>query len=934
MICQRSLHGIFLAGCLALASSAVQVASSVSSSRIAALDAYGKLPLSFEANQGQAGPEVRYLARGDGYAILLADSGAIVSLRSKGNSHDDVVRLELMGASSDLTASAAEPLPGRVNYFVGRGPSDWRRNIPTYARVQYRGVYPGVDLVYYGNRRQLEYDFVVSPHADPSRIRLRFAGARRVRLNRDGSLTVIGRRGEIVFHAPTIYQERSGERPAPVDGRLVLFRDNTAGFALGRYDRDRTLVIDPVLAYATYLGGGNRETGAAIAVDSSGSAYVTGQASSANFPTTAGAYEPTKPPMAGSSAFVTKLNPDGTALVYSTYLGGAGLGVADRGTGIAVDTAGNAWVTGVANSTDFPVTSGALKSSGPGLFVTKLNATGTGLVFSTYLNGLPATGIEDAAIPAIALDTTGNAYVTGTGAKDPGTPGAFQTTNHGGNSFITKLGSSGKEIYYTYLGGSSEDITTAIAADPAGNAYVTGETLSKDFPVTPGAFQSATKALGTVFVSKINPAGSALVYSTYLGGSKEDVGWGIAIDAGGNAYIVGGASSPDFPYTVGAFQGSSNAQGGSFIAKLNPTGTALGYAAFLFKETDSANRAGSIAVDGVGNTYVTGEACCGWPNTQDAFQPHTVNGGGFLTILNAAGNGLLYSSFLGGLIGDSGSAVTLDSGGNAYIIGSAHSANFPVTPGAFQPKNGSPSSNAFIVKFTSGLFSTANAATYLPGQPLAPDSIATSFGVHLSSPNPDGTQGTTINIVDSTGATIPITTLFYVSPTQINFLVPAGVATGTAEIQVVAADGTRTAGPIRIATVAPGIVTADGKLAVGAAIHVDPQGNQTSQLIAQYDSATKTFSAVPIHLDQVESPGSATYLTLYGTGIRNAPLSQVKINMGGQTISPVYAGAQGQFPGEDQINFTIPKALANAGDVTITLTAAGVTSNTVHVTIQ
>src|SRR5438046_915685 len=541
---------------------------------------YGKLPLDFEANQGQTHQDVRSLARGAGYSLYLTAGEAVLvltkpnpdakrDLRSTPERRGTqprgtpvVVRMSLVGAAPKPPVSGLDELPGKANYLIGKDPAKWRTNVPTYAKVHYRAVYPGIDLVYYGNQRQLEYDFVVAPGADPNRIVLGFQGAERLEINAEGEL-VLHAAGEVIRQrVPVIYQEINGVR-TKIEGRYVLKDAHRVGFQVAAYDQNRPLVIDPTLVYATYLGSSGWDYGSGIAVDAAGSAYVTGSTSSADFPT-ANALQAAK---AGfQNAFVTKLNPTGSALVYSTYLGGSG---GDGGTGIAVDTAGNAYVTGSTRSIDFPTVNPLQAAYGGDgdAFVSKLDAAGSALLYSTYLGGSGS----DAGC-GIAVDTCGNAYVTGeTRSTDlPTTPGAIQTTYGGscmtcvGDAFVTKLDATGSALVYsTYLGGSSGDEGLGIAVDAAGSAYVTGGTGSADFPTTAGAFQT-TYGGGDAFVTKLNATGTALVYSTYLGGSRGDGGFGIAVDAAGSAYVTGSTNSTDFPTTPGAIQ--TTYSGGGFVA--------------------------------------------------------------------------------------------------------------------------------------------------------------------------------------------------------------------------------------------------------------------------------------------------------------------------------------------------------------------------------
>ncbi len=746
---------------------ASQATNSAAAKKAQLAQAYGKLPLSFEANQGQADKNIRFLSSGGGYSLSLTDSSAVLTLTKPGASNartgpaigngprpafmegagkTDIIRMDLAGANRAIRVTGMDPLPGTANYFIGNDPAKWLSGVPTYAKVEYSSVYPGIDLVYYGSQRQLEYDFVVAPGADPGPIRLQFAGAKALELTADGDLTISAANGEIAFHKPVIYQVKDGLR-RPVDGQFALLTKNTIGFTLGSYDHSMPMVIDPMLAYSTYLGGSLSDGANGIAVDSSGNAYVVGTTFSTNFPVTTGAFQSANnEPANFQCVFVSKLNPTGTALVYSTYLGGSGNPgdhaiYGDVGIGIAVDSSGDAYVTGDADSTNFPVTAGAFQTVNnctklyvQNAFVTKLNPAGTALVYSTYLGGSSqdyGTGI--------VVDGSGNAYVVGTAhsMNFPITAGAYQVTfladyTDGWNdAFVTKLNPTGTALVYsTYLGGSLYGAQgTGIAVDSSGNAYVTGSAASTDFPITAGAFQTVNNAAAgagpqtvayNVFVTKLNPTGTGLVYSTFLGGSIDDYGAGIAVDSSGDAYVTGQSWSSDYPVTGNAFQPTNNAYANdafnAFVTKVNPSGTGLVYSTFLGgtglpSQSDNSSGAGdtgdAIAVDSSGDAYVTGSAISSnFPTTSDAFQ--TVNNAAghltpiginaFVTELNPGGSTLLYSTYLGGSIQDYGLGIALDKLGGIYIAGQASSTNFPVTGGAYQPAFAGGDSDAFIAK--------------------------------------------------------------------------------------------------------------------------------------------------------------------------------------------------------------------------------------------
>ncbi len=708
--------------------------------RIRLSEGYGRLPLSFEANHGQTNARVKFLSRGPGYSLFLTSTDAVFALRQGSGTGGEgrgergegprridpqsqvpnpqslsVVRMKVIGANSRPRITGLQELPGKVNYFKGNDPTKWRTNISTYAKVEYRDVYPGVNLVYYGNNRQLEYDFVVAPGADPTAIKIAFEGADKIETNTQGDLVLRIAGGELRFHKPLVYQEVAGIRHY-LAGDYVLnpqsaiphskFRNPhspVVGFHVAAYDATKLLVIDPVLSYSTYLGGNSGDSGLGIAVDTAGNAYVTGYTGSPDYPVTSGSFNQS---LIGFDAFVTKLNPEGSALVYSTYLGGHTF---NEATAIAVDSRGNVYVAGDTTSLDYPITPGAFQPTygggGSDAFVTKLDPTGSALVYSTYLGG---TGVDFGR--GIAVDATGSAYVTGY-TNYPGFPttaGAFQR-NFGGidDAFVTKVNPAGSAlIYSTYLGGSSTDIGTGVAVDAAGDAYVTGGTTSYDFPTTPGVFQSGYGGgvYYDAFVTKLNSEGSGLIYSTYLGGGGGEWAAGIAVDAAGNAHVTGASFSPDFPTTPGAFQvalGSVTCYGylcpDAFVTKLNPEGSALVYSTYL-GGINQDNGYG-IAVDAAGNAYVTGTTSSpDYPITPGAFKLSSGIGfDTFVTKLNPEGSALVYSTYLGGNIFDVGSATAVDVAGNAYVAGSTSSLDYITTPGAFQQAS-SGNSDVFVTK--------------------------------------------------------------------------------------------------------------------------------------------------------------------------------------------------------------------------------------------
>jgi Beta-propeller repeat len=649
-----------------------------------ALRNYGRLPLVFESNQGQADPSVKFLARVKGGTLFLTDREAVLAPRGAAP-----VRMRLVGAGKPQAIHGLEPTGGISNYFIGNDPAKWRTNIPHYGRVEYKSVYAGVDVVYYGNPQTLEYDLVVAPGADARAIQVEYEGVKSLRVDGEGDLVLQTASGELRQKRPRAYQETAAGR-VDVEVGYRLKAGRRIGFELARYDARRRLVIDPVVLYSTYLGGNGDDPGNAIAVDASGNAYVTGSTTSTNFPTTL----PLQGSYGGSTdVFVTKINALGSGRFYSTYLGG---NADDEGLGIAVDNAGNAYVTGFTSSTNFPIANPFQASHGGGtydVFVTKINSAGSAPVYSTYLGG---SG-DDFGF-GIAADSSGNAYVTGhTASTNFPTTNPIQASNGGiTDAFVTKINSNGSGRFYsTYLGGTGDDRGRSIAVDSTGNAYVTGWTSSADFPTTSpmqGAFGGGTDA----FVTKINSNGSGRFYSTYLGGSGSEIGFGIAVDGSGNAYVAGRTDSSNFP-TTNPLQISNGGATDVFVTKLNAAGSSRVYSTYLGGSGSDLGQ--GIAVDGAGNAFVTGyTSSTNFPTTS----PLQVSNGGsldaFVTKINAAGSARVYSTYLGGSGDDEGFGIAVDGSGNAYVTGPTGSTNFPTT-NPIQGTNGG-STDAFVLSIS------------------------------------------------------------------------------------------------------------------------------------------------------------------------------------------------------------------------------------------
>lgn len=678
---------------------------------------YARLPLGFEANRGQTAPQVKFLCRARGYTMFLTQSARLVVSvpqppRTVGELHwvslrgstgrnpgtTDVLQLRPLGANPAPRVDGVEELFGKANYFVGNEPKRWRRDVPRFRKVRYRNLYPGIDLVFYGTQRLLEYDFVVRPGADPQVIRLAVDGACSVGPAENGDLVLQLRGCELRLRRPTAYQEIRGHRRR-VSARFAVApgRESVIRFQLGRYDSTRPLIIDPVLVYSTYLGGSVEDEARGLVVDEALNVYVVGTTKSMNFPL-AGSSQAGR---GGIEAFITKLDYGGTRLLYSTVLGGTG---DDFGWTIDVDSQGNAYVAGDTYSSDFPLKNalpGQRTRPGPvAAFVTKLNSFGNALLYSTYLGGSGADGGGKGGSMGIAVNGEGEAYVTGTtNSQDfPTTDKAVQS-HAGGTSedaFVAKLSASGAELVFaTYLGGTASDEGRSIGVDTSGNAYITGVTSSTDFPVSSGAEQSVLQGPTDAFVTKLAANGATLSYSRYLGGGLQDEAKDVAVDAVGAAYVTGFTSSADFPLRrefdayLGAQGSFDDAYPDAFVTKLSPSG-AVEYSTYL--GGSGWDVGWGIAVDPRGHAFVTGGTerwASAPPPVPDPFPlrnelagPAGTSRDGFLVKFDPTGSTLIYSTILGGTMTDEGIGVAADGKLGAYVAGYTDSLDFKPARGA------------------------------------------------------------------------------------------------------------------------------------------------------------------------------------------------------------------------------------------------------------
>ncbi len=668
-------------------------------------------PLSFERNEGQAAREFDYLARGRRYTVLVNRESATVLLPNKRNSNysTSAVRIRLLDTRPGATTRASEPLQTRTNYLIGNDPRHWNTNVPTYGRVAYQRVYPGVDLVYYGKNGELEFDFAVAPGADPRAIHLTLEGAE-ASATSNGDLVLRANGMRIMLCKPRLYQFADSQKRS-VEGRYAIDQHNRVSFVIGNYDKTKKLVIDPVLAYSMMIGGGWPDSGGAVAVDSAGYTYIAGNTLSANFPVTPAAFDSScgtdtvcnQYSKNGShfryqDIFVAKLTSRGTR-VWVTYLGGS---ADDTASGIAVDGNGYAYVGGYTNSSDYPASplGGAPPKQTPFAFVTKLNPVGSSIIYSVrFCSQCTAAGIT--------VNSAGETFVAGgTSGSFLATSNAFQGTARGGtDGFVAKLNAAGTSLVYgTFLGGSLDDTVSAITVDGSGNAFVAGFTGSSDFPTTPGTYESSATSPPSLFVTRLNSSGSGLAFSTFFSGPGPGGGIsGIAIDGTGNTYVTGNSSSRgQFPTTPGAYQQTHHSLFDAYVTKFDPQGAQLVYSTLLGGgATDGAT---SIVVQN-GEAIVTGNTGSGdFPTTENGFQ--RVNRTNhrftcFITKLNATGSALRYSSFLGGSNDSICTSAALGPFGNVYVTGWTGDNDFPTTPGAFRTAVGQfDGANTFAAQIT------------------------------------------------------------------------------------------------------------------------------------------------------------------------------------------------------------------------------------------
>jgi Calx-beta domain/Beta-propeller repeat len=960
----------------------------------------GPMPMTFEPNQGQADAAVKFLARGRGYGLFLTPTETVLVLAPAEpgrvrrpqvvapGAEPVVVRMRLVGADPEATIVGVDPLPGRSHYILGES-DRWRRSVPSFARVQYTGVYPGVSLVFYGSERQLEYDFVVAPGADPAAVALAFDGAHGVRLDGDGDLVLATSAGELRLRRPVIYQEADGER-RPVEGGYVLDGDRVR-FRVAVWDASRPLVIDPVLGYSTFLGGSSNDQGFGIAVDSAGNAYVTGSTISSNFPVSSAPLQATRAGV--TDAFVTKLSPGGT-LLYSTFLGGSG---DDAGNAIAVDDAGNVYVVGTTNSTTFPVL-GAFQSTlrgGNDAFVAKLDPSGSTLVYSTYLG----SNTDDTG-NGIALDSAGNAYVTGStasaGFPNNNAVACLGTKSTGDDAFVVMLNTTGATVgYCRFIGGSGVDAGQGIAADAAGNVWFVGTTTSSNLPVV-AAVQPTFGGGSDGFVGKLDPTG-AVVYLTYLGGSGFDLAFAVAVDVAGNAYVTGSTDSIDFPMAA-PLQPVLGGGDDAFVTKLNVAGT-LVFSTYLGGSGDDAGN--GIAVHpGDSSVFVAGSTKSLDFPVVSPIQPALAGRlDAFVARLNPAGSALVFSTYLGGAGDDVAQAIAVDGDGVAYLTGSTNSAAFPTaTPiqnaaglldafvtqiaeaGVIQftvsgyqvsenggsatitvQRAGDTSGSATVQFATSNGTATAGAdytatsgtLTFVPGQitktftvAILPDAICDgdeTVNLTLSNPGGGSVLGTrrtaTLTILDPaaciTFGAVTYNVLESHSPAQIT-VARSGPAAGQVTVQFATSNGTATA-PADYTTVNRTLTFAPGVRLVTVSIPIVNdtiiEGQETVNLALSNVQGAAVLGSerttATLFIDDDDLGGAIQFSAAAYTVSEGSAVATITLVRTGGVAGPVTV----DFATQDGVGTATAGADYTSVPATTVTFAAGVTTRTVTVPI-
>jgi len=636
--------------------------------------------------------------------------------------------MELIDANSKAKIIALEESSTKTNYLINNKP---QKDVKSFTQVKYENIYQGIDIVYYGNEKRLEYDFIVAPNADPNLINLAFSEATKLTVNEQGDL-IIDVNGQIIYQKrPDICQFINGNKKF-IKGSYKLSANNQISFQIEDYDTTKTLIIDPVIGYSTFLGGTDNDFSNAITVDNEGNTYLVGNTASINFPVSNFQQQNNK---GKNDLFITKIAPDGNRVIYSTYIGGSDN---DFGNAIAVDSMGNVYVSGYTFSSDFPVLNGfqpkngnTVANSGGDAFILKLNAQGNALVYSTYLGGM-----GDDLASSIAIDSQNNAYITGfTNSANFPVANAVQSKSNGGfDAFVAKLNPMGSSLVYsTYIGGSDNDFGSAVAVDKDRNAYFVGVTDSRNFPAI-NPLQSTNSGDSDGFITKISATGNVVNFSTYFGGSSFDNITSIAVDNTNNIYLTGVTNSRDFTI-VNAMQSTKSTSLDAFVSKLNPTGSNLVYSTYLGGNGD--DQANSLSLDPDNNVYLTGVTTSTNFPLKDATQK--VIGGeqdAFMTKLNALGTALDFSTYVGGIGSESGLSIIVDSKANVFMTGITNSMDFPMT----KPLQNSCGCD-FMKKISDGFVVSFVEEVLPPPPPASPD-----FSISFTQPQISFARGDKLDI--------------------------------------------------------------------------------------------------------------------------------------------------------------------------------------------
>ncbi len=646
-------------------SASIQESKATEASKSGVLNAYGKLPLYFIKNNGQVDGRVSYYERGARHATFFTDKAVVLTLvKSEGLKENknreytaESMRISFLGASEKTRITAGEKNTGRVNFFTGNDRTKWQSNVATYSGLTYEDVYKNIDISFYGNNNDIEHDVIVRPGGDPSVVAFAYEGIKGLKINEAGDLEVSLNNGTLTQQRPVIYHEINGERVA-IEGTYRLLEARDGSFAYG-------------FNVASY------DTARDLVID--------------------------------------------PVIVYSTYVGGSDT---DTAFGIAVDSAGNAYITGETLSLDFPITAigrPMIIPIGPGLqaFVTKMDLSGSVLAYSTVFGG---SGTDSAS--GVAVDSAGNAYVTGTtdSIDFPTSLTAAQGVSAGGTeAFVTKFDVTGTTpIYSTYLGGGANDVSNGITVDSTGAAYVTGNTASLDFPVVSAKQPVYGGGFSDAFVTKLNAAGSAFTYSTFLGGTLDESGEAVTVNAISEAFVTGFTTSPDFPI-MNPLQGTFGGATDVFVSRLAASGSALMYSTFIGGAGSEHGK--GIAIDSSDAAYITGDT-----NFSDFPVVNPIQGvfggvaDGFVSKINPIGSALVYSTYLGGTDSDFAQGIAVDVNGSAYITGYTLSADFPV----YEPVQGALTTPGFLDAFVTKINPAGSAYTYSTyiGGSFSDDSLA------------------------------------------------------------------------------------------------------------------------------------------------------------------------------------------------------------------